>query len=70
VAVEALRLVHARKKSSVRELLEYARLCRVERVMMPYLESPYNVLACILGTVFGGFLGYSAGSQSEYGTKN
>lgn len=39
VAVEALRLLHARKKSSVRELLEYARLCRVERVMMPYIEA-------------------------------
>jgi predicted transcriptional regulator of viral defense system len=39
VAVEALRLFHARKKASRRELLEYARLCRVERVMMPYLEA-------------------------------
>jgi len=38
VAVEALRLLHARKKASIRELLEYARLCRVERVMKPYLE--------------------------------
>ncbi|MDO8705871.1 MAG: type IV toxin-antitoxin system AbiEi family antitoxin domain-containing protein [Sulfuricaulis sp.] len=39
VAIEALRLFHARKKSSVRELLEYARLCRIERVMMPYIEA-------------------------------
>ena len=39
VAVEALRLFHARKKSSMRELLEYARRCRVERVMMPYIEA-------------------------------
>lgn len=39
VAVEALRLFHARKRAPVRELLKYARLCRVERVMMPYLES-------------------------------
>lgn len=39
VAVEALRLLHARKKAPMRELLEYARLCRVERVMKPYLEA-------------------------------
>jgi predicted transcriptional regulator of viral defense system len=39
VAVEALRLFHARKKAPRRELLDYARLCRVERVMMPYLEA-------------------------------
>lgn len=39
VAVESLRLLHARKKSSVRELLEYARLCRIERIMMPYIEA-------------------------------
>lgn len=39
VAVEALRLLHARKRAPVRELLKYARLCRVERIMMPYLEA-------------------------------
>jgi hypothetical protein len=39
VAVEALKLYRARKKSSIRELLEYARRGRVERVMMPYLEA-------------------------------
>ncbi|MHB1528234.1 MAG: type IV toxin-antitoxin system AbiEi family antitoxin domain-containing protein [Acidiferrobacteraceae bacterium] len=39
VAVEALKLFHARKKAPVRELLDCARLCRVERVMMPYLEA-------------------------------
>ena len=39
VAVEALKLFHSRKKASMRELLEYARLCRVERVMMPYIEA-------------------------------
>lgn len=39
VAVEALRILHARKKASMRELLNYARLCRVERVMTPYLEA-------------------------------
>lgn len=39
VAVEALKLFRARKKSSLRELLEYARLGRVERVIKPYLEA-------------------------------
>ena len=39
VAVEMLRLFHARKKTPGRELLDYARLCRVERVMTPYLEA-------------------------------
>lgn len=39
VAVEGLRLFNERKKASIRELLDYARLCRVERVMMPYIEA-------------------------------
>jgi predicted transcriptional regulator of viral defense system len=39
VAVEALKLFHGKKKAPTRELLQYARLCRVERVMMPYLEA-------------------------------
>ena len=39
VAIEALRLFHSRKKAPIRELLEYARLCRVERVMQPYIEA-------------------------------
>jgi hypothetical protein len=37
--IEALRLCHFRKKASVRELLEYAWLCRVERVMKAYTEA-------------------------------
>ena len=39
VAIEALKLVRERKKSSPRKLLHYARICRVERVMKPYLEA-------------------------------
>lgn len=39
VAIEALKLFHTRKKSSLRELIKYARLGRIERVMMPYLEA-------------------------------
>ena len=39
VAVEALRLARERKRVTPRVLLQYARLCRVERVMRPYLEA-------------------------------
>lgn len=39
VAVEALRLARERKHVTPRVLLQYARLCRVERVMHPYLEA-------------------------------
>ena len=39
VAVEALRLARERKRVTPRLLLQYARLCRVERVMRPYLEA-------------------------------
>ncbi len=39
VAVEALKLGRERKRVSIRSLLHYARLCRVERVMRPYLEA-------------------------------
>lgn len=39
VAVEALRLARERKRASPRSLLHYARICRVERVMIPYLEA-------------------------------
>jgi len=39
VAIEALRLCRERKKSSPRTLLHYARICRVERIMLPYLEA-------------------------------
>ena len=36
--LEALTLYRERKKSNPRELLRYARICRVESVMRPYLE--------------------------------
>ncbi|MEJ2744894.1 MAG: transcriptional regulator, partial [bacterium] len=39
IAVEALRFCLERKKSDVAQILRYARLCRVERVIMPYLEA-------------------------------
>lgn len=39
VAVEGLRFFYEHKKAPIRELLDYARLCRVERIMMPYIEA-------------------------------
>ena len=39
VALEALRLARERKRATPRSLLHYARLCRVDRVMRPYLEA-------------------------------
>ena len=39
VAIEALRLCRERKGSSPRKLLHYARICRVEHAMRPYLEA-------------------------------
>lgn len=38
VVLEALRLYKARKKFDAGKLLQYAGICRVERVMRPYLE--------------------------------
>ena len=39
VAIEALKLCRERKGSTPRKLLHYARICRVERIMRPYLEA-------------------------------
>ncbi len=39
VALEALRTYRARKKKDFQQVLNYARVCRVERVMRPYLEA-------------------------------
>lgn len=39
IAIEALKFFRAHKKFSTRELLNYARRGRVERVMRPYLET-------------------------------
>jgi predicted transcriptional regulator of viral defense system len=39
VAIEALKLCRERKGSTPRKLFHYARICRVERVMRPYLEA-------------------------------
>ena len=39
VVLEALKLYKTRKKFSLGELLRYAKICRVEEVMRPYLEA-------------------------------
>src|SRR5271170_532790 len=39
IAIEALRFARARKRVSNREILQFARLLRQDRVMAPYLES-------------------------------
>ncbi len=38
VALEALRLYWQRRRPDIQKLMEYARLCRVNRVIRPYLE--------------------------------
>ncbi len=39
VAIEALRFCRERKKTSPAEFLKYARICRVQEIMTPYLEA-------------------------------
>mgnify|MGYP006310958627 CR=1 FL=1 len=39
VVLEALKLYRTRKRFNPAELLKYARICRVEKVMRPYLEA-------------------------------
>ncbi len=39
VVLEALKLYKTRKKLNLNKLLEYARVCRVEKIMRPYLEA-------------------------------
>ena len=39
VAIEALKLCRRRKRTSVREFLEFARICRMDKIMTPYLEA-------------------------------
>ncbi len=39
VVLEALKLYKTRRKINIQELLKYARICRVENIMKPYLEA-------------------------------
>ena len=39
VALEALRTWRSRRRSKIEQLIGYARVCRVERIMRPYMEA-------------------------------
>lgn len=39
VAIEALKLYREKKRFSADTLLKYAKICRMERVIRPYLET-------------------------------
>jgi predicted transcriptional regulator of viral defense system len=39
VVLEALKLCRSRMKFDSKKILEYARICRVEQIMRPYLEA-------------------------------
>jgi hypothetical protein len=39
IVPEALKLYTIRKEANLGELLRYAKICRVEKVMRPYLEA-------------------------------
>ena len=39
IVLEALKLYKTRKRPNIDKLMEYARICRVEKVMRPYLEA-------------------------------
>jgi len=39
IALEALKLYKARKGFNSSELIKFARICRVEKIMLPYLEA-------------------------------
>lgn len=39
IVLEALNLYRTRRKTQPTEILKYARICRVEKVIMPYLEA-------------------------------
>lgn len=39
VALEALKLYRGKRKTKIDKLLRYAAICRVERIMRPYLEA-------------------------------
>lgn len=38
IAMEALRLYWVRKKTNISKLLEYAKVCRCEKIIKPYIE--------------------------------
>ena len=39
VAIEALKIAYKDKKTKPADILKYARICRMEKIIMPYLET-------------------------------
>ncbi|MEI6499575.1 MAG: hypothetical protein WCP21_00955, partial [Armatimonadota bacterium] len=39
IAIEALRLYWQRRRPDIPTLMKYAHLCRVDRIMRPYMEA-------------------------------
>ncbi|MBU4484849.1 type IV toxin-antitoxin system AbiEi family antitoxin domain-containing protein [bacterium] len=39
VAIEALKIAYKDKKAKPADILKYARICRIEKIIMPYLET-------------------------------
>jgi hypothetical protein len=39
VALEALKTYRQRRRSQLQQVLEFARICRVETILRPYLEA-------------------------------
>jgi hypothetical protein len=39
VVLEALKLYKSRMKFDHKKILEYARICRVDKIVLPYLEA-------------------------------
>ena len=42
VAIEALKLYRQRKKFKIDDLIHYAKICRVEKIMQPYIEAMFS----------------------------
>ena len=53
VVLEALKLFKTRKTLNLRELLKYAKICRVEKVMRPTLRQQYEI-SPIIAVIFSG----------------
>ncbi len=39
IALEALKLYRKRKDFNIQKLIQFGKICRVEKVMMPYIEA-------------------------------
>jgi hypothetical protein len=39
IVLEAVKLYKVRKKFNIQKLIKYGKICRVDKIMMPYLEA-------------------------------